>query len=112
MSKLDVDNIKKLVELFEQKVFPAYADSLGAQQAEILSFLNQQNLTKDQIIAGLIQGMSHTSFQLAVKLSFLLATAMNNPDFDFENPQDLQEITSLFFEQPPEPKRGTIVSLN
>lgn len=112
MSKLDIDNIKELVELFEKKVFPAYAESLSAEQAEILTFLNQQNLTKDQIIAGLIQGMSHTSFQLAVKLSFLLATAMNNPDFDFKNPQDLQEITNLFSDPPAEPKRGTIVSLN
>lgn len=112
MAKLDIDHIKELVELFEKKIFPVYAESLSAEQAEILTFLNQQNLTKDQIIAGLIQGMAHASFQLAVKLSFLLASAMNNPDFDFHNPKDLQEIISIFGEPPAEPKKGTIISLN
>lgn len=111
MSKVNLDHIKKTIELLEQKVFPAYAESLSAQQGEILNFLNQQNLTKDQIIAGVVQGMSHSSFQLAVKLSFLLASALNDPDFDFENPQDLQEITNMFFEQPVKSKTN-IVSLN
>lgn len=95
MSKIDLTKIGEYIENIEQNFFPLYAEVLKQQQVELVKILKKRQLSKDQIISGTVQGMANLSFQLAVKLSVLLAAAMNNPDFDFEDPENLKLINEF-----------------
>ncbi|WP_429844542.1 hypothetical protein [Brevibacillus sp. FIR094] len=69
-------DLDKFVSVLEEKIFPLYEQKFVDNQRELLELLHSQGLEKDQIIAGLIQGMSQTSFRLATKLSFVLVYSL------------------------------------
>lgn len=95
MSKVDADNITEFIKAVEENIFPLFAETLKGQQIQLVKILKNEKLNKDQIFSGTIQGMANLSFQLAVKLSLLLANAMNNPDFDFTDPEQLEKLKEL-----------------
>lgn len=95
MSKVDPDNITEYIKAVEENIFPLFAETLKQQQIQLVKILKNEKLNKDQIVSGTIQGMANLSFQLAVKLSLLLAAAMNDPDFDFTDPDRLEKLKGL-----------------
>ncbi|KGG81084.1 hypothetical protein Y919_02700 [Caloranaerobacter azorensis H53214] len=92
MAGININNISKYVEVIEKNLFPIYTDSLVKNQQKIIKELKEKGFNDTQVITGLIQGMANTSFQLAVKLSFLLAAIMNNPDFDLTDEETIKLI--------------------
>ncbi len=92
---LSPENITEFITALEDNVFPLYHEAISNHYKMILDTLHSQGMEKDNVTAGLINGMALVSFELSVKWSLMLFAIMSEDDFDPTDPTTMDLLKQM-----------------